>query len=157
MGRSAILIDNGFYQRNTGSHLAGEDAWVHTGMSYTESMSSVGTAKDTVGVHFGPASSLTAHVPPAPPLPLPPRRIWLLLMLLYVVVDDGYPVVQASFGMELLLWVASVASQPENAQRTLVGHGGSGNAETFTFGLAKYMLVTRSMADVSLVLFRILC
>ena len=64
---------------------------------------------------------------------------------------------QASFGMELLLWVASVASQPENAQRTLVGHGGSGNAETFTFGLAKYMLVTRSMADVSLVLFRILC
>ena len=92
-----------------------------------------------------------------PRAPHHPRRIWLLLMLLYVVVDDGYPVVQASFGMELLLWVASVASQPENAQRTLVGHGGSGNAETFTFGLAKYMLVTRSMADVSPVLFRILC
>lgn len=74
---------------------------------------------------------------------------------------------QASFGMELLLWVASVASRPENAKRILVGHGsistaagGAGNVnnkgngkdddddEAFMFGLAKYMLVTRSMANV---------
>lgn len=69
--------------------------------------------------------------------------------------------------MELLLWVASVASRPENAKRILVGHGsistaagGAGNVnnkgngkdddddEAFMFGLAKYMLVTRSMANV---------
>lgn len=119
LGPDAILIDNGFYQTKSDGHLAGEDAWVHTGMSYTESMASVGGAGDT-----------------------------------------------ASFGMELLLWVASVASRPENAKRILVGHGsistaagGAGNVnskgdgkdddddEAFMFGLAKYMLVTRSMAN----------
>lgn len=52
LGPDAILIDNGFYQTKSGGHLAGEDAWVHTGMSYTESMASVGGAGDTASVHL---------------------------------------------------------------------------------------------------------
>lgn len=52
LGPDAILIDNGFYQTKSDGHLAGEDAWVHTGMSYTESMASVGGAGDTASVHL---------------------------------------------------------------------------------------------------------
>lgn len=45
LGPGAIVIDNGFFLAGKYPHnkqLAGADAWVHTGTSYAESMSSIG-------------------------------------------------------------------------------------------------------------------
>jgi hypothetical protein len=121
LGPDAPILDNGFYGHGD-RHLAGVDAWNHTGFSYTESMSSVG----------GPG--------------------------------DMTPEQAVSY----LLWVANAAATyPE---RRLVGHGkvssstldpplvGHGRGvvtsqgasrpldPTFAFGLAKYLLVTTSLA-----------
>jgi hypothetical protein len=101
LGLGAIIIDNGFYLTPAGGELAGNPAWAHTGVSYTESMKAVGSTES------------------------------------------------AEQGAAYLEWLAAAASAHPN--RTLIGHGGLNATATgattdpaFTFGLAKYMLVTSS-------------
>lgn len=53
LGKDAILINNGFYL-SPRKKLAGEEAWKHTGLSYTESLSGVGYA----GVYAHPATGV---------------------------------------------------------------------------------------------------
>ena len=56
LGPGAIVIDNGFFLAGKYPHnkqLAGADAWVHTGTSYAESMSSIGDgAENAFKRHF---------------------------------------------------------------------------------------------------------
>lgn len=47
LGESAVIIDNGFFLTSRGDRLAGLDAWQQTGISYVESLTTVGSEGTT--------------------------------------------------------------------------------------------------------------
>ncbi len=50
-------------------------------------------------------------------------------------------------GMALLLWVANASQAHPYPNRVLIGHGGMEDTTAFMFGLAKYLLVTSTVAN----------
>ena len=117
LGPDAVIIDNGFFLAGkypNNKHLAGIDAWKHSGTTYTESVASVGMRNG---------------------------------------VDPEQDIAH-------LRWIANAsASAPSSLQ--MIGHGtfcsnvaspNNGNSSSpldpqFEFGLAKYLLVTRTVQD----------
>lgn len=135
LGQDAIILDNGFYLGGSDKELAGVDAWKHTHNSYLESLASIGPVKSA----SSPEASIEHHVP--------------------VGDGSGHPLAATPIDSQLLhlQWIANASAQFPGWQ--MVGHGkinttaaaasaaSDGSLEpVFQFGLAKYLLVTSSVA-----------
>lgn len=131
LGRTAIIIDNGFYLTSAGIELAGESAWAHTGATYVESMQRIGPAnKGSSG-----AAAIIASWE---------RSLWMV-----------QPSMPAAWALHYLCWLANASAT--HPTRMLIGHGSTGSSPTvthedavmdpvFRFGLVKYLMVTSSVS-----------